>query len=66
MHNINRTFSSVFLGTKEFIYLDGTLTSYILDLDKITVDGYEEVRVARKSAIQSIQMVLNYLECKGL
>ena len=51
-------------ATKEYIYLDGTLTGYILELDKVVTDGYEEVRVARKSAIQSIQIVLNYLECK--
>ena len=57
--------TSVFLATKEYVYLDGLLTSYILELDKITTDGYEEVRIARKSAIQSIQIVLNYLECKG-
>lgn len=54
------------LGTKEYLYLDGTLTGYIFELDKITSDGYEEVRMARKSAIQSIQLVINYLECKGL
>ncbi|XP_028404222.1 BAG family molecular chaperone regulator 4-like [Dendronephthya gigantea] len=53
-------------ATKEYVYLDGTLTGYILELDKITIDGYEEVRVARKSAIQSIQSILNYLEGKGV
>ena len=57
--------SLCFLATKEYVYLDGLLTSYLLELDKITTDGYEEVRIARKSAVQSIQMVLNYLECKG-
>jgi hypothetical protein len=56
--------SFVLLATKEYVYLDGTLTGYILELDKIVPDGYEDVRVARKSAIQSIQLVLNYLECK--
>ena len=56
----------IFLATKEYVYLDGTLTGYILELDKITTDGYEEVRLARKTAIQRIQVVLNYLECKEL
>ena len=51
-------------ATKEYVYLDGTLTGYILELDKVVTDGYEDVRLARKSAIQSIQIVLNYLECK--
>jgi len=54
-----------FLGDKEFIFLDEQLTKLILDLDKVQTDGLEEIRVARKSAVQRIQFLINALESKG-
>jgi len=52
-------------GDKEFIFLDEQLTKLILDLDKVQTDGLEEIRVARKSAVQRIQFLINALESKG-
>lgn len=52
-------------GDREFIYLDEQLTKLILDLDKVQTDGLEDVRVARKSAIQRIQFLIDTLENKG-
>lgn len=54
-----------FKGDREFIYLDEQLTKLILDLDKVQTDGLEDVRVARKSAIQRIQFLIDALENKG-
>ena len=52
------------LGDREFIFLDEQLTKLILDLDKVQTDGLEDVRVARKSAVQRIQFLINTLESK--
>lgn len=52
-------------GDREFIFLDEQLTKLILDLDKVQTDGLEDVRVARKSAVQRIQFLIDTLESKG-
>jgi len=54
------------IGDREFIFLDEQLTKLILDLDKVQTDGLEDVRVARKSAVQRIQFLINTLESKGI
>ncbi|XP_068706566.1 BAG family molecular chaperone regulator 4-like [Montipora foliosa] len=52
-------------GDREFIFLDEQLTKLILELDKVQTDGLEEIRTARKSAVQRIQFLINALEAKG-
>lgn len=52
-------------GDREFIFLDEQLTKLILDLDKVQTDGLEDVRIARKSAVQRIQFLIDTLESKG-
>ena len=51
-------------GDKEYLYLDEKLTRLILELDKVQTDGLENVKSARRSAIQRIQTLLNTLESK--
>lgn len=51
-------------GDREFIFLDEQLTKLILELDKVQTDGLEEIRVARKSAVQRIQYLIDALESK--
>ena len=53
-----------FPGDREFIFLDEQLTKLILELDKVQTDGLEEIRAARKSAVQRIQFLINNLESK--
>lgn len=52
-------------GDREFIFLDEQLTKLILELDKVQTGGFEEIRAARKSAVQRIQFLINTLEAKG-
>lgn len=54
----------LFPGDREFIFLDEQLTKLILELDKVQTDGLEEIRVARKSAVQRIQYLIDALESK--
>lgn len=62
---INDFFFCFSIGDREFIFLDEQLTKLILDLDKVQTDGLEDVRVARKSAVQRIQFLIDTLESKG-
>jgi len=49
---------------KEYIYLDEMLTRNLLKLDNIDTEGKDNVRQARKEAIQTIQRCINVLEGK--
>ncbi|XP_063240288.1 BAG domain-containing protein Samui-like [Bacillus rossius redtenbacheri] len=50
---------------KQYIYLDEMLTRNLLKLDDIETEGKENVRLARKEAIRSIQECINILEGKA-
>ncbi|XP_001626567.3 calcium-binding protein P isoform X2 [Nematostella vectensis] len=52
-------------GDREYLHLDEKLTRCILELDKVQTEGMEDVRNARKSAVQRIQSLINLLESKG-
>ena len=49
---------------REFLYLDEMLTRHLLKLDNVNVEGREDVRLARKETIKSIQRCINLLESK--
>lgn len=49
---------------KEYLYLDEMLTRNLIKLDVIEIDGNEDIRAARKTAIKSIQKCISVLESK--
>ncbi|EGI66292.1 BAG domain-containing protein Samui [Acromyrmex echinatior] len=49
---------------KEYMYLDEMLTRELIKLDDIETEGRENVRLARKNAIKSIQDTISLLETK--
>ena len=51
---------------RDFVYLDEMLTRLLLKLDNVEVEGRDDVRLARKGAITSIQRCINLLESKIL
>ncbi|KAJ8897904.1 hypothetical protein PR048_003261 [Dryococelus australis] len=57
-------FSGTSRKDKEYIYLDEMLTRNLLKLDDVETEGKENVRLARKEAIKSIQKCINILEGK--
>lgn len=50
---------------KEYRFLDEMLTRCMLQLDNIETEGIEEVRLARKSAINNVQKYITRLETKA-
>lgn len=50
---------------KDYMYLDEMLTRELIKLDDIDTEGKENVRVARKNAIKSIQSSISLLESKA-
>ena len=52
-------------GSKEYIYIEESLMSILLQLDKIETNGNMEIRKARKSAVCKIQQMLADLENKA-
>nr|VZI50932.1 unnamed protein product [Spirometra erinaceieuropaei] len=52
-------------GDKEYVRLMESLELLILELDGIGVDGQEDVRNARRSAVRELQQVLEMLEFRG-
>ncbi|XP_070172538.1 BAG domain-containing protein Samui isoform X2 [Polyergus mexicanus] len=50
---------------KKYIYLDEMLTRELLKLDDIETEGRENVRLARKNTIKSIQDTISLLETKA-
>ncbi|KAG8212730.1 hypothetical protein J437_LFUL019661 [Ladona fulva] len=50
---------------KEYIYLDEMLTRNLIKLDDIETEGKENIRLARKEAIRSIQRCISLLESKA-
>ena len=53
------------LGSKDYIYIEESLVSILLQLDKIDTNGNIEIRKARKSAVCQIQQMLTDLENKA-
>ena len=51
-------------GDKEYRFLDEMLTRLLIKLDNIDSQGFEEVRMARKSSIVSVQQTVSLLESK--
>lgn len=51
---------------KDYRLLEETLTKKLLELDSIETGGQENVRQARKEAVNRIQAILEELERKGL
>nr|XP_018905149.1 PREDICTED: BAG domain-containing protein Samui isoform X2 [Bemisia tabaci] len=49
---------------KAYLYLDEMLTRELIKLDNIETEGKEDVRMARKNAIKSIQNAISVLESK--
>lgn len=49
-------------GSKEYLFLDETLLSYMLQLDQIQAEGNEEIRTSRKATVVYIQDLLKKLE----
>ena len=52
-------------GCKEYIYIEESLMSILLQLDKIETNGNVEIRKTRKSAVCKIQQMLTELENKA-
>lgn len=50
---------------KDYRLLEETLTKKLLELDSIETGGQENVRQARKEAVNKIQAILEELERKG-
>ena len=49
-------------GSKEYLFLDETLLSYMLQLDQIQAEGNKEIRTSRKATVIYIQDLLKKLE----
>ena len=58
------TFSGSY-GSKQYLYLNETLVSYLLKLDGIQAEGIDEIRVSRKSVVLEIEKYLECLENKS-
>ncbi|XP_015369303.1 PREDICTED: BAG domain-containing protein Samui isoform X2 [Diuraphis noxia] len=50
---------------KQYIYLDEMLTRNLIKLDTIETEGRDDVRMARKKAIKTIQDTISVLEIKA-
>ncbi|VVC31741.1 Hypothetical protein CINCED_3A008893 [Cinara cedri] len=57
-------FSGTSRSDKQYIYLDEMLTRNLIKLDIIETEGRDDVRVARKTAIKTIQDTISILENK--
>lgn len=53
-------------GSKEFLFLDETLLSLLLQLDKIETMGSTDIRQARKTTVLMIQELLRILESRAV
>lgn len=53
-------------GSKEYTYLEEMLTRLLIKLDLIETQGIDEIRQARKKAVNAIQMTLSQLELKAM
>ncbi|KAF5269572.1 hypothetical protein FQR65_LT05910 [Abscondita terminalis] len=51
---------------KQYVYLDEMLTRNLLKLDNVETEGKENIRNARKEAINCIQKCISILEAKAL
>ena len=52
-------------GTKDYVFLEESLMTILLLLDKVDTHGNSEIRKVRKSAVCKIQQLLTTLENKG-
>ena len=52
-------------GSKECLYLEETLMSYLLELDSVETLGQMKIRTARKDVVQTIQSLLEVLETRA-
>uniref|UniRef100_A0A0X3PEQ6 BAG family molecular chaperone regulator 3 n=1 Tax=Schistocephalus solidus TaxID=70667 RepID=A0A0X3PEQ6_SCHSO len=52
-------------GDREYVRLMESLELLILELDGIGIDGQEDLRNARRSAVRELQQVLEMLEFRG-
>lgn len=59
-----KAFSGTSRQDKQYMYLDEMLTRELIKLDDIETEGKENVRLARKAAIKSIQDSISLLESK--
>lgn len=58
-------FSGSLRTDKQYIYLDEMLTRNLIKLDTIETEGRDDVRMARKKAIKTIQDTISILEIKA-
>ena len=52
-------------GSKQYVYIEETLTSYLLSLDSTHTYGLQRIRTARKMLATSIQDLLSQLEARA-
>lgn len=57
-------YSGTSRNDKEYLYLDEMLTRHLIKLDTIEIEGNEQLRIARKNVIKSIQKSIVLLESK--
>lgn len=50
---------------KQYRYLDEMLTRLLISLDNVDTEGNEQLRLARKETVRSIQQCADFLESKG-
>ena len=53
-------------GTKEFLFLDESLLSLLLELDKVETMGCTDIRQARKTTVLMIQELHSILESRAV
>lgn len=52
-------------GTKEYLFIEETLMSYILELDNIETLGSQRIRAARKAVVTTVQSLMELLESRA-
>ena len=51
--------------TKEYVYIEESLMSYLLELDKIETLGVQRIRSARKAVVTIVQSLMQQLESRA-
>ena len=52
-------------GTKQYVFIEEMLMSYLLELDNIETLGSQRIRAARKTVVRTIQSLMELLESKA-
>ena len=53
-------------GTKEYLFIEETLMSYILELDNLETLGSQRIRAARKAVVTTVQSLMELLESRAV